>query len=80
MLLLSNFLELSMKDKIIKSKEEENQALKKQIQEIKSKEEENIALKKQIQDIKSKEEENIALKKRIQELEQQLSNVKNQNK
>ncbi|OUM68337.1 hypothetical protein PIROE2DRAFT_68699 [Piromyces sp. E2] len=63
MLLLSNFLELSMKDKIIKSKEEENKALKKQIQ-----------------DIKSKEEENIALKKRIKELEQQLSNVKNQNK
>lgn len=34
MLLLSNFIELSMKDKIIKSKEEENLALKKRIQEL----------------------------------------------
>lgn len=34
MLLLSNFLELSMKDKIIKSKEEENLALKKRIKEL----------------------------------------------
>jgi len=34
MLLLSNFLELSIKDKIIKSKEEENLALKKRIKEL----------------------------------------------
>lgn len=34
MVLLSNFLELSMKDKIIQSKEEENQALKKRIAEL----------------------------------------------
>ena len=34
MVLLSDFLELSMKDKIIQSKEEENQALKKRIAEL----------------------------------------------